>query len=116
MKNRIRVERAEVRMTQQQLADAIGVSRQTVNAIEAGRFVPSTVLALKIARIFGKPVEQVSSSKRGTDRGDIPADKTRGDGTAWYRPLCFTAGAPFRTDRPRLCGVTQLRKPYNLMS
>lgn len=44
MKNRIRVERAEVRMTQQQLADAIGVSRQTVNAIEAGRFVPSTVL------------------------------------------------------------------------
>ena len=54
MKNRIRVERAEVRMTQQQLADAIGVSRQTVNAIEAGRFVPSTVLALKIARIFGK--------------------------------------------------------------
>ena len=59
MKNRIRVERAEIRMTQQQLADAIGVSRQTVNAIEAGRFVPSTVLALKIARIFGKPVEQV---------------------------------------------------------
>ena len=47
MKNRIRVERAEVRMTQQQLADAIGVSRQTVNAIEAGRFVPSTVLALR---------------------------------------------------------------------
>lgn len=59
MKNRIRVERAEVRMTQQQLADAIGVSRQTVNAIETGRFVPSTVLALKIARLFGKPVEQV---------------------------------------------------------
>ena len=59
MKNRIRVQRAEVRMTQQQLADAIGVSRQTVNAIETGRFVPSTVLALKIARLFGKPVEQV---------------------------------------------------------
>ena len=51
MKNRIRVERAEVRMTQQQLADAIGVSRQTVNAIEAGRFVPSTVLALKLSLI-----------------------------------------------------------------
>lgn len=59
MKNRIRVERAELRMTQQQLADAIGVSRQTVNAIETGRFVPSTVLALKIARLFEKPVEQV---------------------------------------------------------
>ena len=65
MKNRIRVERAEVRMTQQQLADAIGVSRQTVNAIEAGRFVPSTVLALKIARIFGKPVEQVFQLEEG---------------------------------------------------
>lgn len=65
MKNRIRVERAEVRMTQQQLADAIGVSRQTVNAIEGGRFVPSTVLALKIARIFGKPVEQVFQLEEG---------------------------------------------------
>ena len=65
MKNRIRAERAEVRMTQQQLADAIGVSRQTVNAIEAGRRVPSTVLALKIARIFGKPVEQVFQLEEG---------------------------------------------------
>lgn len=59
MKNRIRVERAELRMTQQQLADAISVSRQTVNAIESGRFVPSTLLALKIARRFGKPVEAI---------------------------------------------------------
>ena len=65
MKNRIRVERAEVRMTQLQLADGIGVSRQTVNAIEVGRFVPSTVLALKIARIFGKPVEQVFQLEEG---------------------------------------------------
>ena len=59
MKNRIRVARAEVRMTQQQLADAIGVSRQTINAIESGKFVPSTVLALKMARIFEKPVEDI---------------------------------------------------------
>ena len=59
MNNRIRVERAEVRMTQQQLADAIGVSRQTINAIESGKFVPSTVLALKIAQIFDKPVEDI---------------------------------------------------------
>ena len=59
MKNRIRVERAEVRMTQQQLADAIGVSRQAINAIESGKFVPSTVLALKIAKIFKKPVEDI---------------------------------------------------------
>lgn len=59
MKNRIRVERAEVRMTQQQLAEAIGVSRQTINAIESGKFVPSTVLALKMAQIFEKPVEEI---------------------------------------------------------
>ena len=59
MKNNLRVARAEVRMTQQQLADAAGVSRQTVNAIESGRFVPSTVLALKMAVIFGKRVEDI---------------------------------------------------------
>ena len=59
MKNRIRVARAELRMTQQQLADAIGVSRQTINAIESGKFVPSTVLALKMAQIFEKPVEEI---------------------------------------------------------
>lgn len=65
MKNRIRVERAEVRMTQQQLAGAVGVSRQTINAIEAGRFVPSTVLALKIARTFGKTVEELFQLEEG---------------------------------------------------
>lgn len=59
MKNNLRVARAEVRMTQQQLADAAGVSRQTVNAIESGKFVPSTLLALKMARIFGKNVEDI---------------------------------------------------------
>ncbi len=59
MKNRIRVERAELRMTQQQLAEVIGVSRQTIHAIENGRFIPSTVLALKIARLFRKPVEAI---------------------------------------------------------
>ena len=59
MKNRLRVGRAEVRMTQQQLADAVGVSRQTVNAVETGKFVPSTLLALKIARTFRKPVEPI---------------------------------------------------------
>lgn len=61
MKNRIRVARAEVRMTQQQLAEAVGVSRQTVNAIESEKFVPSTLLALKIARLFGKSVEELFS-------------------------------------------------------
>lgn len=59
MNNRIRVERAELRMTQQRLADAVGVSRQTINAVESGKFIPSTVLALKIARTFSKPVEEI---------------------------------------------------------
>ena len=59
MKNRIRVERAELRITQQHLADVVGVSRQTIYAIETGKFVPSTVLALKIAQVFNKSVEQV---------------------------------------------------------
>lgn len=59
MLNNIRVERAIVKISQQQLADAIGVSRQTVNAIELGKFVPSTVLALKIAAHFGKTVNEV---------------------------------------------------------
>ena len=46
-------------MTQQALAEATGVSRQTINAIETGRFVPSTVLALKIARVFQTSVERI---------------------------------------------------------
>lgn len=59
MKNRIKVERAEKDVTQQQLADAVGVSRQTIVAIEKGKFLPSTPLALKIARYFAKPVEAI---------------------------------------------------------
>ncbi|NLJ82257.1 MAG: helix-turn-helix transcriptional regulator [Bacteroidales bacterium] len=59
MKNNIRVERAIKNITQKDLADIISVSRQTINAIEAGKYVPSTVLALKIARFFGKPVEDI---------------------------------------------------------
>jgi len=59
MKNNIRVERAILRMTQQQLAERIGVTRQTINAIEAGKYVPSTVLALKMAAVFGKSVNEV---------------------------------------------------------
>ena len=59
MKNRVREERARVRLAQQELAERIGVSRQTIHSIENGRYVPSTVLALKIARIFEKPVEEI---------------------------------------------------------
>lgn len=59
MKNSIRVERAIHNMTQLQLAEHIGVSRQTINAMESNKYVPSTVLALKIAKLFGKQVEDV---------------------------------------------------------
>lgn len=59
MKNNIRVERAIARLSQQQVADKIGVSRQTINAIETVRFVPSTILALKIAKLFGKSVNDI---------------------------------------------------------
>lgn len=59
MKNNIRIERAIKNITQADLAGLIGVSRQTINTIESNRYVPSTVLALKIARIFEKPVEQI---------------------------------------------------------
>jgi putative transcriptional regulator len=61
MKNTIRVERAIKNITQAELAELIGVSRQTINTIESNRYVPSTVLALKIARVFGKPVEEIFS-------------------------------------------------------
>ncbi|MBD3298921.1 MAG: helix-turn-helix domain-containing protein [candidate division Zixibacteria bacterium] len=59
--NRIRVFRAEHRMSQSDLARAIGVSRKTISTIEVGRFVPSSVIALKIARYFNVPVEDVFS-------------------------------------------------------
>ncbi len=59
MKNNIRIERARHKMSQQQLAELTGVSRQTINAIEAGKYVPSGVLLMKIAQVFKLPVEQV---------------------------------------------------------
>lgn len=59
MKNNIRVERAIKNITQAELAELISVSRQTINTIESNRYVPSTILALKIARVFRKPVEEI---------------------------------------------------------
>ncbi|HNA18248.1 MAG TPA: helix-turn-helix transcriptional regulator [Ferruginibacter sp.] len=59
MKNNIKVERAIKGLTQEDLANKVAVSRQTINAMEANKYVPSTVLALKIARVFGKPVEAI---------------------------------------------------------
>ena len=59
MKNNIKVERAIKGLTQEDLAKKVSVSRQTINAMEANKYVPSTVLALKIARVFNKPVEEI---------------------------------------------------------
>ncbi len=57
--NQIKVFRARHDLTQAGLAERVGVTRKTINTIENGRFVPSTVLALKIARVFGVPVEEL---------------------------------------------------------
>lgn len=59
MKNRIKVLRAEKNLTQGDLADAVGVSRQTINAIEKEKFDPSLPTAFRIARLFGRPIEAV---------------------------------------------------------
>ena len=59
MKNKLKVARAEMDITQGELAEKIDVSRQTINAIESGKYVPSTVLALKMAKVFGKNVEEI---------------------------------------------------------
>jgi putative transcriptional regulator len=59
MKNTIRVERAILDITQAELAERIKVSRQTINAIESNKYVPSTVLALKIARVFQKKADDI---------------------------------------------------------
>ncbi|MDG1529481.1 MAG: helix-turn-helix transcriptional regulator [Polaribacter sp.] len=59
MKNRLKVQRAMHDLTQADLAEKIGVTRQSINAIEKGKYVPSTVLALKIARLFKEPVENI---------------------------------------------------------
>ena len=56
MKNTLKVERAINNFTQGELAKKIGVSRQTINSIETNRYVPSTLLALKLSKLFGKPV------------------------------------------------------------
>jgi putative transcriptional regulator len=61
MKNKLKIQRAIKNITQAQLAEAIGVSRQSINTIEKGKFVPSTVLALKFARFFEVSVEEIFS-------------------------------------------------------
>jgi len=59
MKNRIKIERAILDITQEDLSNKIGVSRQTINSIEKNRYVPSTVLALKLSIVFKKNVNEI---------------------------------------------------------
>ncbi|GAA0868230.1 helix-turn-helix transcriptional regulator [Brevundimonas basaltis] len=59
MNNRLKVLRAERDWSQAHLAEQLGVSRQTVNALETGRYDPSLPLAFKIARVFGQPIEAI---------------------------------------------------------
>lgn len=65
MKNNIKVERAIQNMTQAKLAEMIGVSRQTINAMELNKYVPSTVLALKISKLFKKSVNELFFLDKG---------------------------------------------------
>ncbi len=59
MKNKLKIERAILDVTQEELAKKIGVSRQTINSIEKNRYIPSTVLALKMSHLFGKTVNEI---------------------------------------------------------
>ncbi|WP_234445916.1 helix-turn-helix transcriptional regulator [Carboxylicivirga marina] len=59
MKNNLKVERAIKSITQQELAKIIGVTRQAINSIELNKFVPSTILALKLSEFFNKPVNEI---------------------------------------------------------
>ena len=59
LSNRLREHRARHGLTQEQLAERVGVTRKTINTVETGRFVPSTVLALRLARAFGVGVEEL---------------------------------------------------------
>jgi putative transcriptional regulator len=72
MKTRLRVLRAEVEWTQADLAERLGVSRQTISAIETGKYDPSLPLAIKIARLFGKTVEEVFLLDGGPSQHILP--------------------------------------------
>ena len=59
LKNTLKVQRAKKDLTQEQLAQIVGVTRKTINTVEKGKYVPSTYLALKMAKVLGVPVEEL---------------------------------------------------------
>jgi putative transcriptional regulator len=68
MRNILRVLRAERDWSQADLADQLGVSRQTINALETGKYDPSLPLAFKIARLFGRPIEHIFQDEVQDDK------------------------------------------------
>ena len=73
MKNRLRVLRAELDWSQADLAEHLGVSRQTVNAIETGKYDPSLPLAFSIARMFNRHIEEIFESEAKAAAGGLAA-------------------------------------------
>ena len=65
MKNKMKIHRAIHNLTQDDLAKMISVSRQTINTMESGKYVPSTMLALKMAQVLGVPVEELFQLEEG---------------------------------------------------
>jgi putative transcriptional regulator len=59
MTNTVKLERARINLSQQELAERVQVSRQTIHSIESGKFMPSYILAIKIARVLNVPVEEL---------------------------------------------------------
>ena len=74
MTNRIRVLRAEKRWTQAHLAEVVGVSRQAIVAVENGKYEPGLALAFRIARAFGKGVEEVFIWEKPEEQSDTSDD------------------------------------------
>lgn len=79
MKNRLKVLRAERDWTQAQLADALDVSRQTINAIETGKFDPSLPLAFRAARLFGLRIEEIFHDPALDNDSNSPGTETKKD-------------------------------------
>ena len=73
MQNDVRAHRAEMGLSQAGLGDALGVSRQTINAIETGRYLPSLPLAFDLSRFFGVPVETLFHPDQGVTPDEVPS-------------------------------------------
>jgi len=77
MKNRLKIERAILNLTQEELANKIGVSRQTISSIEKNKFVPSTVLSLRLSNLFKKPVNDFFELDENEKANAEPIKKSR---------------------------------------